>query len=472
MKLMTRILLPALALMIGCALAAPAEEYQPIQGEARTYTVASNDTLYAIARKFDVSIEQILVANGLSGISVPAGTSLLIPTRRITPLALERGLVLNLPARALYLYEDGVVTKVYPVAVGALGRWMTPTGDYSIAVLSRNPTWIPPAWAGDETPVPPGPSNPLGDRWIGLSRPGYGIHATNAPMSIGMLASHGCIRMYPEDAHDIFEHLDVGLPVKIIYRPILLGFDLETREFMLAVYPDVYGRGGNSLKDAYALLEEYGLQGLADDQLVARAVARRRGIPEPIINANVVVKVNGEVIDGDLPPILAGEQIIVTTAVFRKLGAQLEWNAREKLLTISYGGHSVTCNIGSKKALKNDTSVIDLPWAPRLFGDQTLVPLKAICAALEIPVAWNPEERAAEITAQAAPAPAHTPAARPPAHTTTARPTPPTPSTQPVQAPASRPPAVTTSPAGATITPAPSSAPTPGPIHTFTPAPG
>jgi len=398
--------LPVVFILLGLLLltgvpVCRAQELMPVQGDYHEYTVANGDTMYAIARKFDVSIEQIMVANRLTSMWVAPNSTLVMPTRHIPPLALQRGLVLNLPERALYLYENGEVTKVYPVCIGALGRWMTPVADLQISVLARNPTWIPPEWADDETPVPPGPNNPLGDRWIGLSRPGYGIHATNAPTTIGMLASHGCVRMYPEDAHELFEHLDVGMPVKYIYRPIKIGFDDDTREYVMEVHPDVYGFGGNNLKDAEDRLEEMGLLGLADQNLVARIVAHHRGIPEPIINANVGLTLNGKPVDTSTPPIIADNQIIVTTEIFRRLGAQLEWDEAARLLTIGYNGRTITCSIGSSKALVNNYQVINLPWAPRLFAGMSLIPLKPICQALAIPLHWDAAQRTAEITAPA-----------------------------------------------------------------------
>ena len=56
--------------------------------------------------------------------------------------------------------------------------------------------------------MPPGPDNPLGTRWMGLSAPGVGIHGTDDPSSIGYSASHGCIRMQVPDAEWLFDHVD------------------------------------------------------------------------------------------------------------------------------------------------------------------------------------------------------------------------------------------------------------------------
>ena len=73
------------------------------------------------------------------------------------------------------------------------------------------------AWAAGEKPVPPGPGNPLGTRWMGLSSPGVGLHGTPDAASVGYSASHGCIRMRIPDAEWLFVHVRVGSPVWIIH---------------------------------------------------------------------------------------------------------------------------------------------------------------------------------------------------------------------------------------------------------------
>ena len=64
-------------------------------------------------------------------------------------------------------------------------------------------------------PIPPGPGNPLGTRWMGLTAPGVGIHGTPDDASIGYSASHGCIRMHIPDAEWVFNHVELGTPVVI-----------------------------------------------------------------------------------------------------------------------------------------------------------------------------------------------------------------------------------------------------------------
>jgi len=117
----------------------------------------------------------------------------------------------------LTLYNNMEVEKQYPIAVG-MPSWPTPSGTYKVTSKQRNPSWVNPgtSWATDMPPViPPGPGNPLGTRAIGTSASGVFIHGTYSSYSIGSNASHGCIRMYIKDSEDIFERVEMGIPVLI-----------------------------------------------------------------------------------------------------------------------------------------------------------------------------------------------------------------------------------------------------------------
>jgi lipoprotein-anchoring transpeptidase ErfK/SrfK len=116
----------------------------------------------------------------------------------------QRRIVVSIPDRTLALIEDGRVVKVYPTAVGRATS-PTPSGTFTIVQRISNP-----AWYGAGKVVAPGKSNPLGTRWLGLSRKSYGIHGTNEPRSIGRNASHGCVRMRNRDVEDLFARVAVG----------------------------------------------------------------------------------------------------------------------------------------------------------------------------------------------------------------------------------------------------------------------
>jgi lipoprotein-anchoring transpeptidase ErfK/SrfK len=134
-----------------------------------------------------------------------------------TPQTIGSVIVIKRGANRLTLYHGMKVVRQFQVATGQ-AVYPTPLGLFQIVVKWRNPWWYPPAspWAKGEKPVPPGPGNPLGTRWMGLSAPGVGIHGTPQDGSIGYSLSHGCIRMHIPQAEWLFDHVDIGTPVYIV----------------------------------------------------------------------------------------------------------------------------------------------------------------------------------------------------------------------------------------------------------------
>ena len=127
----------------------------------------------------------------------------------IAQSAAKRVIVVSLEDKKLALVEDGQVKKVYTVAIGKPST-PSPVGTFTIERRVANPVYH----HGDKT-VQPGPGNPVGSRWMGLSVKGYGIHGTNVPSSIGKAASHGCIRMGKADVEELFSMVEVGDTVEL-----------------------------------------------------------------------------------------------------------------------------------------------------------------------------------------------------------------------------------------------------------------
>jgi lipoprotein-anchoring transpeptidase ErfK/SrfK len=125
-------------------------------------------------------------------------------------------IVIRRGANELRYNVGAKLVRSFNVATGQ-SIYPTPTGTFTIVDMQRDPWWRPPdsPWAQGLKPIPPGPGNPLGTRWMGLTAPGVGIHGTPDDASIGYSASHGCIRMHIPDAEWLFEHVDVGTPVVI-----------------------------------------------------------------------------------------------------------------------------------------------------------------------------------------------------------------------------------------------------------------
>ena len=126
-------------------------------------------------------------------------------------------LTLDRATFTLRLWEDLKLAKTYTVAVGQEGL-ETPEGLYAIQEKEENPTWHVPesSWAGSLAgqDIPPGPSNPIKARWMGIFE-GAGIHGTEETWSLGSAASHGCVRMAIPDVEELYDRVEVGTPIYI-----------------------------------------------------------------------------------------------------------------------------------------------------------------------------------------------------------------------------------------------------------------
>ena len=142
-----------------------------------------------------------------------------------TLIALGPRIFINLAQFSLVLDRPGKEQKRWMIASGSYDH-PTPVGDFVIHEKVPYPTWLPPKsdWAKDAEPIPPGPNNPLGTRWLGFDWGGVGIHGTNAPWTVGSAASHGCLRMVTSEVEELFELVEVGTPVIV-----LGGWEEDTR---------------------------------------------------------------------------------------------------------------------------------------------------------------------------------------------------------------------------------------------------
>lgn len=121
----------------------------------------------------------------------------------------DRTIVVSIPDRRLVVVENEQVIGMFRVAVGAAEN-PTPTGEFRIINRLINPTYYHPGLV-----IAAGENNPIGTRWIGISKKGYGIHGTNVPQSVGHAASHGCIRLRNSDIEHLFSMVQVGDRVEV-----------------------------------------------------------------------------------------------------------------------------------------------------------------------------------------------------------------------------------------------------------------
>lgn len=135
----------------------------------------------------------------------------------VTSKSIGDVIVIRRGANRLDFYDGMKLRRSFGVATGQ-AQYPTPLGNFEIIVMWRNPWWYPPAsdWAKDAKPIPPGPGNPLGTRWMGISSPAVGIHGTPDAASIGYSVSHGCIRMLIPQVEWLFDQVEVGTPVFIV----------------------------------------------------------------------------------------------------------------------------------------------------------------------------------------------------------------------------------------------------------------
>jgi lipoprotein-anchoring transpeptidase ErfK/SrfK len=151
------------------------------------------------------------------GVRTPVRLAMKTVRPKVTRRNFGPVIVIRRNSNRLFLYSGMKYRRFFAVATGQR-QYPTPLGRFTIVVKWRNPWWYPPnsPWAEGQQPIPPGPDNPLGTRWMGLSAPGVGIHGTPSDASIGYSVSHGCIRMHIPQAEWLFNHVEIGTTVFIV----------------------------------------------------------------------------------------------------------------------------------------------------------------------------------------------------------------------------------------------------------------
>ena len=186
----------------------------------------------------------------------------------------KRWILINIPARSLRLYEDDKCVAMYPVGVGKIGS-KTPAGFYKIVEKVVNPTWVDP---GDTSVViASGPDNPLGFRWLGIGG-NYGIHGTNNPSSVGHYVSNGCVRMVEADVEKVFDKVDVGTEVQIMYNRLVID---KTQDGRVAyyIYPDGYKMQELTVDFVKQGLAGYGIADFISEEYIVKSIEASNGLP-------------------------------------------------------------------------------------------------------------------------------------------------------------------------------------------------
>lgn len=261
-----------------------------LTGAVQDYVVRAGDTLRVVSARFGID-ERVLVANNrlTAPVRLVPGQRLTIDNRHIVPVAVDHEeIVVNVPQRVLFLLRPTEPPRAFPVAAGR-PDWATPPGPFKVVMKEEHPTWDVPVSIQREMrrtgkPVivrmPPGPANPLGDHWIGLSIPSLGLHGTPSLSSIYRLATHGCVRLHPDDVRVLFDAISVGTRGSIVYEPILLARISAT--VFLEVHPDAYRRRHLTIADVRHAAEADGLTNDIDWTIAAAVFARKDGVAQDI----------------------------------------------------------------------------------------------------------------------------------------------------------------------------------------------
>ena len=266
----------ALLVAVGAAYAqAPPRISHQMVGLHEAYVVQKRDTLQSLSSRHGIPANILAHENGLRpGARLNPGQTLRIDDRHIVPADLDHGILINLPQLMLFFFQHGELKGAYPAALGK-PSWPTPRGPFEVLELRRHPVWRVPESIQREmemegrvvkTVVPPGRDNPLGDYFIALSLGNLGVHSTNAPLTIYGFRTHGCIRLHPDDARELFEHVQPGQRGAVIYQPVLLAH-LDDGRVFLEVHSDIYGLAFRGEQFVHDLAESNGITAIDWDQV-------------------------------------------------------------------------------------------------------------------------------------------------------------------------------------------------------------
>jgi len=182
-----------------------------------------------IAEKFHCSVDLLRMLNpGRELNALKAGEPVIMPMVA-QPVPPERAewIEVNLAEKVIRaINHHRQLVGLFHCSIAA-SKTKLPSGQAHVIGVALNPTYTfdPQMWPEvkenitEKLHIPPGPRNPVGRCWIGLSLPGYGIHGTPNPELIGKTGSHGCIRLANWDALRLGQMVEVGTPVHFSDQP-------------------------------------------------------------------------------------------------------------------------------------------------------------------------------------------------------------------------------------------------------------
>jgi L,D-transpeptidase ErfK/SrfK len=272
------------------------DDDEAVIGEIDEVEVDEPVKLADLAQRHGVSLAELVRQNPrLARLGadqrVPEGMRVRRPRLFVLPDAPRQGIVVNIAEMRLYHYGNGAKSRSVSTFPAAVGReeWETPTGQTYIAERIVDPVWYPPESIrakaleeGRELPqkVPPGRENPLGSYALRLGWRKHLIHGTNQPRSIGTPATHGCIRLYPDDIERLFRRVRVGTPVRLVDQPYKVG--AQDGELFLEAHAPTNGDAAAFRAAAYKRMRAWAVQGgerAIRWNVVEREMAQPSGVP-------------------------------------------------------------------------------------------------------------------------------------------------------------------------------------------------
>ncbi|MGO3082596.1 MAG: L,D-transpeptidase family protein [Psychrobacter celer] len=170
------------------------------------------NVIEALAEKFHMSEKYLKTLNPNASFS--AGETITVYNPGNPNTAPVSRVVADKTTQTLYAYDDkGTLVASYPTTVGSTAT-PSPSGTHTVEVKVHEPNYTYTANDGNKAILPPGPNNPVGSVWIGLSKPSYGIHGSPDPARISRQASAGCVRLTNWDALALLGVIQDGATVE------------------------------------------------------------------------------------------------------------------------------------------------------------------------------------------------------------------------------------------------------------------
>jgi L,D-transpeptidase ErfK/SrfK len=263
----------------------PDPEAITVVGLPERHVIQEGETLLDIARNFSLGyLELQPLYPEIDPWIPPPGQEIVIPRQWVLPDRNQADIVINIPELRLYRFIDGTkgasLVQTYPVGLGSKEH-QSPVGQFSVLEKRTNPHWYLPKSLQDKynglQVMDPGPKNPLGKYWIGLGNSSYGLHGTNNPWSVGRLATNGCIRLYPEHIQVLFDRVEYGDRIHLIYQPVKLG--LLAGRIYAEAHPDIYDRLNDYMYHGYQQLTALQLSSYVDLEQFRQVLVKKNGLP-------------------------------------------------------------------------------------------------------------------------------------------------------------------------------------------------